>query len=71
MSAFRFLGLSYFAVMSVFALAIVMADQAQLRWAMDNATEAASDAMGQAIIQPLLAFVRAGDETFFDPPHQK
>lgn len=68
MSAFRFLGLSYFAVVSMFALAIVMADQTQLRRAMDCVTGMASDAIGQTVIKPLLAFVRAEDETFFDPP---
>lgn len=71
MSAFRILGLSYFAVVSVFALAIVMADQRQLRLAMDSATETASDAIGLAVIQPVLAFVRAEDEFFFDPPYGK
>lgn len=68
MSALRFLGFSYLAVVSVFALAIAAADQAQLRQAMDTATETISDAIGQSIVQPLLNFARAGDEVFFDPP---
>ncbi len=42
MSALRFLGFSYLAVVSVFALAIAAADQAQLRQAMDTATEMVS-----------------------------
>lgn len=71
MSAFRFLGLSYFAVVSVFALAIVMADEKELRLAMDSATEMASDAIDQSVIQPMLASARAEDEIFFDPPHGK
>lgn len=68
MSALRFLGFSYLAVVSVFALAIAAADQAQLRQAMDTATETISDAIGQSIVQRLLNFARAGDEVFFDPP---
>jgi hypothetical protein len=68
MSAFRLLGLSYFAVVSVFALAIATADQAELCRLMDTATETVSDTIGQSIVQPLLAFALAGDETFFDPP---
>jgi len=68
MSALRLLGLSYLAVVSVFGFAIATADQAQLRQVMDAVTEAVSDTIGQSIVQPLLAFVRAEDETFFDPP---
>jgi len=68
MSALRFLGFSYLAVASLFALAIAAADQAQLRQGMDAASETVSDTIGQNILQPLLAFARAGDESFFDPP---
>lgn len=67
MSALRFLGFSYLAVASLFALAIAAADQVQLRQAMDAAAEIVSDAIGQSVVQPLLGFARAGDETFFDP----
>jgi len=68
MSALRILGLSYLAATSAFALAIAAADKVQLRRAMDAATEAVSDEIGQSIVQPLLMFARAGDEILFDPP---
>lgn len=68
MSALRLLGISYFAIMSAFALAIATADQTQLRQAMNAATETVSDAVAQSIVQPLLAIAHAEDEVFFDPP---
>jgi len=68
MSALRTLGFCYLAVVSVFGLAIAAADQARLRQALDTATEAASEQIDQNVMQPLLAFARAGDEVFFDPP---
>ena len=68
MSALRFLGFSYFAVMSGFALAVASADQTQLRLVMDTSFEAVSVTIGQSIILPLLTFARAKDEIFFDPP---
>ena len=68
MSALRLLGISYFVIVSGFALAIAAADQVQLRQAMDAATETVSDTIAQNIVQPLLAIAHTEDEVFFDPP---
>jgi hypothetical protein len=68
MSALRTLGFCYVAAVSVFGLAIVAADQARLREVLDTATEAVSEQIDQSVMQPLLAFARTHDETFFDPP---
>jgi hypothetical protein len=68
MSALRSLGFCYFGVVSTLALAIVAADQSQLHRALDTATDVVSDKIDQDVMQPLLAFARSRDETFFDPP---
>ncbi len=68
MSAHRTLEFCCFAVVSAFALGIVSADQARLRGTMDVATEAVSDQIAQAVVQPLLDFGRSQDEAFVDPP---
>ncbi len=68
MSTLRILGFCYFAIASAFALGITTADQAKLREVLDAATEAVSNQTDQSVMQPLLAFARSQDETFFDPP---
>ena len=71
MSALRVLGLCYLATASLFALAIATADQARLQEALDSAHHGFSHQIGQSVIQPLLAFARAEDERFVDPPSKQ
>jgi len=51
-----------------FALALATADQARLHDAMDKASEAAADRIGDDLLRPVLAFARVLDEKIFDPP---
>lgn len=71
MSAFRVLGFCYLATASIFALAIAAADQARLHEAVDRAGQIVSDRFDRSLLQPVLAFARASDEKFFDPPQRK
>jgi L,D-transpeptidase catalytic domain len=68
MSALRILGFCYLATASMFALAIVSADQARLRDTMEAASNRVSGGIGYSVLRPLLAIARAADEQFFDPP---
>jgi hypothetical protein len=70
MSALRVLGFCYLATASIFALAIAAADQVRLHEAMGAASLAVSDQFDCSVLRPVLAFARAGDEKFFDPPRR-
>ena len=71
MSALRILGHCYLATASLLALAIATADQARLQEALDSADQGFSRQVGRSVIEPLLAFARAEDEKFFDPPSKE
>ncbi len=68
MPSFRILGHCYLALMLVFALALVSADQARLGEALSAASHAVSQRLDRTMLAPMRGIAFAVDAEIFDPP---
>jgi hypothetical protein len=68
MPAFRILGHCCLALLLVFALALVSADQARLGEMLSAACQAVSQRLERVMVAPMLGIAFAVDAELFDPP---